>query len=711
MTTSLRYFPLVDADALLPPIAERRPVRSQLHGVERVDEYAWMREAGSPEVVAYLAAERRYYDAQTAHSRSLQDKLFSEMSGRTLPADSSVSWSRGGPVYYTRTVNGKEYGLFCMSDRDLPVGAPSDDSSSTMSSSNAERVLLDLNELAEGHDYVALAFCEPSPDGRLLAWALDTNGDERFVLNVRDLSTGRDETVADLCYYSCAWAAHSRALYFTVPDASNRPHEVWRHVIGQGNERLAVEPDARFELLVEETRDRALVLIVAESRDTTEVSWLPGDRTDGQPTIVWPRRPGVEYAVDHVRADGDGPGDLVVLTNDEAPEFRVVRVPLLSAATEPAVDVLVADAETRWESVDVVGGYLVAGGRRDAHPFLRLLDLGSGRSHDIEAPPIGQVALTRNSDPHASAVRIRTESIVQPPAWYDVELATGERRLVKQLAVPSYQADQYVTERLWATAPDGVKVPVSIARRTGTPLDGTAPCLLWGYGAYESCDWPWFDTSLVSALDRGVVYALAHPRGGGERGRWWWDAGHRADKHHTFSDYVAAAEALADGVVDGARIVTRGLSAGGLLQAAAMGLAPRRWAGVVAEVPFVDCVSSMLDETIPLTVIEWDEWGDPRQPDEFAWMLAYSPYDNPPPGYRPPLLVTGAVHDPRVLVHEPAKWVARLRATAGAEAVEPLLFRVELGAGAHTGPAGRYGALHYESEIYAWVLGRMGIER
>jgi oligopeptidase B len=703
--TGLRYFPRVDAEALLPPKAERRPVRSTLHGVERVDEYSWMRESGSPEVLAYLAAERRYYDAQTAHSRSLQDKLFSEMSGRTLPADSSVSWSRGGPDYYTKTVVGKEYDLFCMSDCDLPARRGSDDSSST----SAERVLLDLNELAEGHDYVALAFCEPSPDGRSLAWAADTNGDERFVLNIRTWPRAGDDVIADPCYYTCAWSADSAALYFTVPDPTNRPHQVWRHVVGRGNALIVDERDARFDLMVHETRDRRLLLIVAESRDTTEVSWLPADRIDAAPTVLWPRRPGIEYAVDHA-ASGSELGDLVVLTNDGAPEFHVVRVPVVGAALQVPVDLLAADAETRWESVDVISGFLVAGGRRDAHPFLRVLDLASGRSHDIEAPPTGQVALTRNSDPDATFVRVRTESIVQPPMWYDVELATGERQLVKQLEVPAYNAEDYVTERLWATAPDGVNVPVSLARRAGTPLDGTAPCLLWGYGAYESCDWPWFDASLVSALDRGVVYALAHPRGGGERGRWWWGDGHRVTKHHSFSDFVAVADALADGVVDGHRIVSRGLSAGGLLQAAAMRLAPRRWAAVVAEVPFVDCVNSMLDETIPLTVIERDEWGNPRQPDEFPWMVAYSPYDNPPSGYRPPLLVTGAMHDPRVLVHEPGTWVARLRATAGAESTEPLLFRVELGAGAHSGPAGRYGALRYEAEIQAFVLGAMGIK-
>jgi oligopeptidase B len=433
---------------------------------------------------------------------------------------------------------------------------------------------------------------------------------------------------------------------------------------------------------------------------------VPAAEPGRAPQVIWPRRPGVEYDVDHVS------GDLLLVTNDGAPEFRVMRARMDTRGPGDADELFGPEPGVRWDGVSVIGRSAVIGGRREAMPFLRVLGLDSSTYYDILAEaPAGQVTLARNEDPDATTVRICTQSLVQPPEWYDVDLATGERTLVKRLEVPTYDANRYVTERIWTTTEDGARVPISLARHIDTPLDGTAPCLLWGYGAYESCDWPEFDPALVSLLDRGVVYAQAHVRGGGECGRHWWDDGHRATKHHTFSDFVAAADALADGVVDGSRIVSRGLSAGGLLQGAAMGLAPHRWAAVVAEVPFVDCVTSMLDQTVPLTVIEWDEWGDPRQPDEFAWMMAYSPYDNPPEGYRPPMLVTGAVNDPRVLVHEPAKWVARLRATAGPEATAPLLFRVELGAGAHVGPAGRYGHLRYEAEVQAFILDILGQTR
>jgi oligopeptidase B len=569
-----------------------------------------------------------------------------------------------------------------------------------------ERVLLDLNvvaaEVPGGAEYADLGVCEPSPDGQRLAWSVDTEGNEVFTLWIRDLSAGTDQRVSDRSYYTCAWSADSTSLFYTVPDDTNRPHQVWRHSVGtsDGADTLvAEEPDARFELTVAGSRSGELVLIRSNSRESSEISWLPAADPTRAPRVIWPRRPGIEYDVDHV------PGELLVVTNDGAPEFRVMRAAMDTAGPEDAAELFGPEVSTRWDGVDVIGRYAVLGGRRGAMPFLRVLGLDSSRFYDIVAePPAGQVTMARNEDPDAKTVRIRTQSLVQPPEWYDVDLATGERTLVKRLDVPSYDASRYVTERIWATAPDGAQVPVSLARRVETPLDGTAPCLLWGYGAYESCDWPEFDPALLSLLDRGLVYAQAHVRGGGECGRHWWDEGHRATKHHTFSDFVAVADTLADGLVDGSRIVSRGLSAGGLLQGGAMGLVPHRWAAVVAEVPFVDCINSMLDQSVPLTIIEWDEWGDPRQPDDFAWMLAYSPYDNPPQGYRPPLLVTGAVNDPRVLVHEPAKWVARLRATAGPEATAPLLFRVELGAGAHVGPAGRYGHLRYEAEVQAFIL-------
>jgi oligopeptidase B len=377
--------------------------------------------------------------------------------------------------------------------------------------------------------------------------------------------------------------------------------------------------------------------------------------------------------------------------------------------------------------------------RRDGVPLLRIVDLvgdgspGAERLGDQRLGDEGEVAagvaagrvgLTAHNEYGAGSITVEVESIIEPTAWFDIDLATGVRTLRKRLDVPGHDPTAYRTERRQAPAADGTLVPVTLAWRADTPLDGTAPCLMWGYGAYESCDDPWFDPGLVSILDRGIVYALASPRGGGENGRRWWLDGHLAAKANTFTDHVAVANWLAgaapdaiggtgdapDGhgaLVDPERIVTRGLSAGGLLQAAALNAAPRRWRAVVAEVPFVDVIGSMSDPTIPLTINEWEEWGDPRKPDEFAHMYAYSPYDNMPPSPRPRMLVTAAVHDPRVLVHEPTKWVAKLRATS--EPGDELLFRVELGAGAHTGPAGRYAHFRYEAEVYAFVLTAMGL--
>jgi oligopeptidase B len=342
--------------------------------------------------------------------------------------------------------------------------------------------------------------------------------------------------------------------------------------------------------------------------------------------------------------------------------------------------------------------------RHAAATQLLIVDRQSGEQRRLEAGgPHTSLALARNEDDHATAVTVRTESLIEPPSWHDVDLATGRWRERKRQRVPGYDPAGYATERVTAVAPDGTSVPVTIAYRAGLPRDGTAPCLLYGYGAYESCEWPAFHLATPSLLDRGFVYAVAHVRGGGEGGRRWWLDGRLDRKRNTFTDFIAVADMLAArGWAAPGRIVSRGLSAGGLLQGAVYSMAPRRWRAVVAEVPFVDCVTTMLDPSIPLTVNEWDEWGDPRDPAMRAYLASYSPYDNPPAEPRPDLLVTGSLHDPRVLIHEPAKWVARLRATGTAGS--RVLFRPELGAGAHTGPSGRFGQLGYEAEILAFIV-------
>jgi len=650
-----------------------------------------MRNRDLPAMRDYLAAERAYYDQQTAPVRGLREELAGELTGRVPAAEESVSWRRGGHSYFTRTAPGREYERFCRAVPGGPAEVLLD-----------ENLLLDDPACAAG--YVALGVREVSPDGRLLAYSVDFDGDEVYQLRVRDLTSGADlaERI-DGTYYELAWSAGSRSFYYTVTDAVYRPHEVRRHRLGTGPEHDVLvfrEDDERFELTVRATRSGKYVLIESASRDSTETLVIPADDDRAPPAVMQQRRAGIEYRADH--ADGPDGGEFYLVTNDGATEFRLVRAPAARPGRQEWTEVIAGSPDTRLVSCEVFGRYLVVEQRRGAAAQLRIVDRHTGAQRLIEAGgPHVSLALAVNEDYGATAVTVRTQSLIDPPAWHDVDLASGRWQLRKRQEVPGYGPARYVTERITAPAADGTLVPVTIAYRKD--LHRPAPCLLYGYGAYEACEWPEFSVSTASLLDRGFVYAVAHVRGGGEGGRRWWLDGRLDRKPNTFTDFIAAAGMLADqGWADGDRIVSRGLSAGGLLQGAAFSMAPRRWRAVVAEVPFVDCVTTMLDPGIPLTISEWDEWGDPREPAARAYLASYSPYDNVPAGRRPDLLVTGSLHDPRVLIHEPAKWVAKLRATDtdGSR----LLFRPELGAGAHVGPAGRYDRLRYEAEILAFIV-------
>jgi oligopeptidase B len=682
-----------------PPVAPRGP---------GADPYAWMRDRDQPQLREYLAAERAYYDEQTAPLRALREDLFAEMAARLPPAEESVRWRQGGSWYFTQTVAGQQLGQFCRAaGRDGPG-----------------EVLLDENLLlanpAAAGSYAELGVREVSPDGRYLAYSVDFDGDEVYQLRVRDLVTGTDlaERI-ERTYYGLAWAADSRSLLYVVTDPAYRPHEVWRHELGTAASRDCLvyrEDDERFELTVRATRSGAYLLIETASRDTTETRLIPAGDTGVAPFVIEPRRPGTEYYADH--AAGPDGGGLYLVTNAGAAEFRLVRGPVTAPGRAPWselrwTEVIGAAGDTRLVRCDVFGPYLVVEQRRGAATQLRVLDRETGAQHLIEAGgPERALALAVNEDYTAAAVTVRTESLTEPPSWYDVDLATGRWELRKRQDVPGYDPAGYVSERISAPAADGTQIPVTVAYRRGLRRDGSGPVLLYGYGAYEACSWPEFSVATPSLLDRGFVYAVAHIRGGGEGGRRWWAEGHLDRKRTTFTDFIAAADMLAGaGSADPGwaapdRIVSRGLSAGGLLQGAVFSMAPERWRGVVAEVPFVDVVTTMLDPSIPLTITEWDEWGDPRDPAMRAYLSSYSPYDNVPAGPWPDLLVTGSVHDPRVLIHEPAKWVARLRATdtTGSR----VLFRPELGAGAHVGPAGRYDQLRYEAEILAFILTAAG---
>ncbi len=710
--------PETSSHAPSAPVAPRIASVRELHGSSQPDDYAWMRDHGRPELRDYLAAERGYYDAHAALLSALAGRLAAESAGR-IPdqTEDSVGWPLSGFIYRTRTPQGRENLQFLRSQ----------------SGESGEQLLLDENIVGAATGYVDVGAREPSPDGELLAWSADLSGAEIYRLRIRDLSSGDDlADVIERTYPGVAWSADSDYLFYLVPDELNRPFQLWRHEVGTpaaGDVLVYSEDDAKYELTLHASRSGGFAVIISACRDTTEVRLIPLANPLAEPVLVEPRRRGVEYRVDHARSD-DGPGWLYIVTDDGEPEFTLKRAPADSpgaAHWAPVACPAIAPqrSDTRLHACDVIGDRLLLALRRDGAPLLAITDLEGGNVIEVRSAfEAGSISVEHAEDYDAGSVIVMEESVIEPPTWSRLDLATGGRTVLKRKEVPGYDPARYSTQRVTAVARDGQPIPVTLAYASQTPLDGSAPCLLYGYGAYEASSDPEFSIGLPSLLDRGVVYAIAHIRGGGEGGRNWWQQGRLRSKQTTFTDFIDVADWLAgdaagglspgggsgggSALVDGSRIVSRGLSAGGLLQGAVYSMRPDRWRAVVAEVPFVDVVTTMLDPSIPLTINEWDEWGDPLDPDDYAIMLAYSPYDNPPDDPRPRLLVTGAVNDPRVAVHEPAKWVAKLRATAGEDSKQ-ILFRVELGAGAHTGPSGRFAQANYEAEVHAFVLNAMGL--
>jgi oligopeptidase B len=692
-----------------PPVAPQEPFEHETHGVRRPDPYNWMRRLDDP-LLDHLARERTWYDVATSHLAPLTQELRAEMTARVPATDSSISWPQHGYSYYTVLPAGREYEQLLRRRQDAP-------------SDSAPEVMLDVNEEAGESDYAELGLWGVSPDGLWLAWSVDFEGDEVYELRFRDLSSGQD--LADVVPRSSiggAWSSDSAYFFYTVPDASWRQHQVWRHRIGtpvSSDELVLDEPDEKYEVMVRATRSGGQIVIWSESRDTSEVWVVPAAAPTSPPRSVGGRRQGIEYHVEHCVLPG-GSSCLLVVTNDGADEFRLMSCPVPVDADgdhtswRPVREQLPGE---RLESVEAFASDVVLVSRAEGHTRLRIVPVGAWNAAGIVVDPVGpiaSVAVSRNEEFAATSVVVLDESYLSPPVWSSVSFADGVRTELLRKEAPGYFPAAYVGEQRSFPSVDGTLVPATILRHRDTPLDGTAPCVMYAYGAYEAVypDQEW-DPAIPSLLDRGVVYVHAHVRGGGEGGRRWWLDGRMEHKQHTFDDHIAVADGLASSglvdapLIDGSRIATRGLSAGGLLQGAVFSQRPDRWRAVVAEVPFVDVLTTMLDPTIPLTVNEWDEWGDPSRPDDYAWMARYSPYDNlPPAGGRPDLLVTGAVHDARVMVWEPAKWAAALR-EGDPEWGPRCVFRVETGAGAHAGPSGRFAHLAYEAEIYAWILDKL----
>jgi oligopeptidase B len=682
-----------------PPIAKRVPTERTHHGDTVVDPYAWLTDKDDPETIAYLTAENEFTDAATAHLAGLREKIFTEIKDRTQETDLSVPSRKGAYWYYTRTAEGSQYGIHCRravapGETVPPDGGPLD----------GEEVLLDGNVLAEGHEFFALGTYDVSPDGRRLAYSVDFAGDERFTLQVKDLTTG--ELLADAVpevSYGSAWSADGSVLFYMTVDDAWRPYRVWRHVIGTpATDDVIVfeEPDERFWVGAGLTRSERFVLIEASSKITSEVRAIPADAPLSEPVLIAPRRQGVEYSVEH---HGHR---FLILHNDGAEDFALAYTSV--DAPGDWVPMIAHEPGTRLESVDAFSNHLVVSLRRNGLTGVRVLPIGGTDSFDLEFPePLYDVGLTANPEYDTDSIRLHYASFVTPGSVYDYDLVTREMTLRKrQPVLGDFDPAAYEQHREWATAEDGTRIPISLVARKGIARDGAAPLVLYGYGSYESSMDPYFSIARLSLLDRGVVFAIAHVRGGGEMGRRWYEEGKTLTKRNTFTDFVAAAQHLTKAAwTSSDRMVARGGSAGGLLMGAIANLAPEAFAGVVAEVPFVDALNSILDPSLPLTVIEWEEWGNPLESAEvYHYMKSYTPYENVTQQAYPQILAMTGLNDTRVLYHEPAKWVARLRHVVPDGT---FLLKTEMGAG-HGGPSGRYDAWKEEAFVLAWILDRLG---
>jgi oligopeptidase B len=692
------------------PAAKRVPFTRTHHGDSITDEYAWLADKDDPDTIAYLKAENAYTEALTAGLTSLRETIFAEIRGRTQESDLSVPVRDGGWWHYTRTVAGKQYRVHCR--RAVRPGEVIPPMAAGGLPLDGEQVLLDGNELAAGAGFFTLGTFAVSPDDRWLAYATDFSGDERFTLRFKDLDTGT--TIADEIpgtYYGCAWSGGSDHVFYVTVDEAWRPFRVWRHRLGTPaaqDVRVFEEADERFWVSVSLTRSERFVMIRTASVLTSEVLLLPAGDPDGEFTAVRARRQGVEYEVD------DAGDHLVVLHNaDGAEDFELATATLdKPSAWTP---LLRHQPGTRLMSMYAFAGFLVVYARENGLTGLRILDGAGTGSRTIEFPePLYTVRPGGNPEFTASRFRLTYTSLVTPESVYDADLATGALTLLKRqpvLTLPGqapYDPAGYEQHREWATAPDGTRIPISIVTRTGTPRDGSAPCLLYGYGSYEISRDPGFSIPVLSLLDRGFVYAIAHIRGGGEMGRGWYTDGKLLRKKNTFTDFVACARHLVTGKwTSPGRLIARGGSAGGLLMGAVVNLAPDAFGGIVAQVPFVDALTTILDPSLPLTVTEWEEWGDPlHDPDVYAYMKEYSPYENLAPVRYPPIFALAGLNDTRVSYHEPAKWIARLRATAGPPS-GPFLLKTEMEAG-HGGRSGRYDAWREEALVLAWIITTAG---
>jgi oligopeptidase B len=674
-------------------VARIDPRETTLHGETRRDEYHWLRNRDDPETLAYLQAENRYTQSVMRHTEELQEQLYQELRGRIKETDLSVPEQLDDWLYYDRTEAGGQYPIYCR--RQL--------------GDEAETVLLDQNPLAVGHSYFRLGAFEISPDHRYLAYSVDTSGSESYTLYLKDLRTGEllRETLTNTGP-AVAWANDSETLFYLVLDHARRPCRLFRHRLGGNQEDDALvyhEADEAFFLDVGRTRSRRFILLDINSHSTSEVRFVSADRPEDAFQVLEPRRAGVEYNVTH---HGDR---FFITTNDQAPNFQLVSAPVDAPSRSNWMPFLPHRSAVKLDSTDAFRDHLVVYQRVGGLRQIRILDLNGDGDHLVPFPePVYSAFPHDNPEFETSILRFSYTSMVTPSSVVDYDMASRTWTVRKQTEVlGGYDRSRYRSERLFAEAPDGAKVPVSLVYRLPLELDGSRPLLLNGYGAYGVSYEPGFSSHAVSLLDRGFVVAIAHVRGGEEMGRAWYEGGKLLRKRNSFTDFIAAAEhLLAAGYTSPDRLVISGGSAGGLLMGAVTNLRPDLFRAVLAEVPFVDVVNTMLDASLPLTVIEYDEWGNPADAEFYRYIRSYSPYDNVAARDYPNILITAGLNDPRVAYWEPAKWAARLRARKTDQ--NRLLLRTNMGAG-HGGASGRYDHLREVAFKWAFVLDVLGMAR
>jgi oligopeptidase B len=672
----------------LPPKAKKIERLDTVNGVVLKDDYYWLREKESEEVLDYLKAENKYTDAMTEHLKPLQDELYKEMIGRINEDDASVPVKDDEYYYYSRMEKGKNYAINCRKKGSLDA---------------KEEIILDENILAEGKEYFSVGALEMSPDHKLMAYAIDVNGSEEYDIYIKNLETGEmltdeiENTAGNL-----VWANNNTTFYYTMLDETHRPFQLHRHDLGKNDNKLVFEElDGAYFLYPFKDKSEQFIYVYLGSKVTTEMHFMNADNPDDDFKVIQPRKQGMEYSV------ANHGTDFYVLTNDNALNFKLMKTSVNTPSMENWREVMPHDDKVLLSSVETFENHLVIYGRKGGFKHIHITDLRTNKSHEVAFPePVYTYSSSENPTFEGSIIRFTYSSMITPRTVYDYDMDSKKLTTKKVYEVKGgYDKSDYVVERVEATAADGTKIPMSVAYKKGVKRDGTNPCYLYAYGSYGSSTEPYFSTIRVSLLDRGFVFAIAHIRGGSEMGRKWYEDGKFLKKKNTFTDFINCAEHLVkEKYTNSDKLAIAGGSAGGLLMGAVLNMRPDLFNTVVAHVPFVDVINTMLDETIPLTVVEYEEWGNPNDKIYFDYMLSYSPYDNVEAKDYPNILITAGLNDPRVQYWEPAKWTAKLRDMKTNE--NTLLLKTNMGAG-HGGASGRYEALKEYAFEYAFVLDKL----